>query len=265
MNTTPGARPSSAQSQSATIAVVTGASRGIGAAIAQRLAADGFVVAVHYRQDSDAAAAVVDKITSEGGRAFALSADLADPGIGTAFWSAYDAAAGPDGDLPIHTLVSNAGVTLRGHIESFPADQFALQQQINATAPFLITQAALPRLVDGGRIINVSSVVTRVAFPDIIGYAMTKGAIDALTLNLAQHLGPRNITVNAVAPGLVDTDMNAGWLRGNPEAIAGAAQLIALGRVAAPEDVADVVAFLASDDARFVTGQVIDASGGARL
>lgn len=245
--------------------MVTGASRGIGAAIARRLAANGFTVAVHYRQDLTAATTVVDTITTDGGRAFAFAADLADPSIGAGFWSAFDIAAGPDHDLPVHTLVNNAGVTMRGHIEEFSADHFAVQQHINATAPFLITQAALPRLIDGGRIINVSSVVTRVAFPDIIGYAMTKGAINALTLNLAQHLGGRGITVNAVAPGLVDTDMNADWLRGNPEAIAGAASQIALGRVAFPEDVADVVAFLASDAARFVTGQVIDTSGGARL
>ena len=258
MNTTPHAQPSP-------VAVVTGASRGIGAAVARRLAADGLTVAVHYRQDSDAAAATVETIAAGGGRAFAFAADLADPDIASTFWSAFDAAAGADHAGPVRALVNNAGITLRGHIEDFPAEQFVLQQRVNATAPFLITQAALPRLAEGSRIVNVSSVVTRSAFPDIIGYAMTKGAIDAFTLNLAQHLGPRGITVNAVAPGLVDTDMNAAWLRGNPEAAAGAAQQIALGRVADPEDIADVVAFLVSDDARFVTGQTLDVSGGARL
>lgn len=117
-------------------------------------------------------------------------------------------------------LVNNAGISLRGTIEEFSAEDFARQQQVNDTAPFLIIQAGLPRLADAGRIVNVSSGATRVAIPDIIGYTMTKGALDALTLPLAQHLGPRGITVNAVVPATIDTDMNASWLRGNSDLIA---------------------------------------------
>jgi NAD(P)-dependent dehydrogenase (short-subunit alcohol dehydrogenase family) len=123
----------------------------------------------------------------------------------------------------------------------------------------------LARLRDGGRIINISSGVSRIAMPEIIAYGASKGALDNFTLNLAKQLGPRGITVNSVAPGIVDTDTNAGWLRGNPEAQAYAASLSALGRVGQPEDISGVVAFLASDDARWVTGRVIDATGGSVL
>ncbi|MGX1305265.1 NAD(P)-dependent dehydrogenase (short-subunit alcohol dehydrogenase family) [Streptomyces albogriseolus] len=132
-------------------------------------------------------------------------------------------------------------------------------------APFFLTQQGLKRLRDGGRIVNVSSGATRIALTDIIAYAMTKGAIDAFSLTLAKALGPRGITVNSVAPGIIDTDINASWLRGNEAAERSAAELSALGRVGRPEDVADVVAFLASDDARWVTGQVLDATGGSQL
>ncbi|PSL08252.1 enoyl-ACP reductase-like protein [Haloactinopolyspora alba] len=112
---------------------------------------------------------------------------------------------------------------------------------------------------------NVSSGVTRIAMPDIIAYTMTKGAVDAFTRTLAQHLGGRRITVNAVAPGIIDTDMNAGWLRGNQEAVDHVLPQIALGYIGTPTEVADVIGFLASDDARYVTGHTIDVTGGSRL
>ncbi|WP_240723124.1 SDR family oxidoreductase [Haloactinopolyspora alba] len=121
------------------------------------------------------------------------------------------------------------------------------------------------RLETGGHIVNVSSGVTRIAMPDIIAYTMTKGAVDAFTRTLAQHLGGRRITVNAVAPGIIDTDMNAGWLRGNQEAVDHVLPQIALGYIGTPTEVADVIGFLASDDARYVTGHTIDVTGGSRL
>ena len=117
---------------------------------------------------------------------------------------------------------------------------------------------------DGGRIINISSGVSTIAMPEIMAYGATKGALDVLTLNLAKQLGPRGITVNSVAPGIVDTDLNSGWLA-DPEAAANAAAMHALGRVGHPDDISGVVAFLASDEARWMTGRVVDTTGGAGL
>ena len=118
---------------------------------------------------------------------------------------------------------------------------------------------------DGGRIINISSQTSLIAFPGVAAYSMAKGALDLLTLVAAKHLAPRNITVNAVLPGIADTDMNASWLRGKPEAAASAAQFSAFRRIADVTDVADIVGFLASNDARWITGQLIDGGGGSGL
>ncbi|MHC6221635.1 SDR family oxidoreductase [Arthrobacter sp. MMS24-S77] len=249
------------------IAVVSGASRGIGAAIASRLGADGFTVGIHYGRDAEAADATVAAIADAGGKAFAFRADLAAGTAAEDFWTSFDKAAAQAGIIgqSLKVLVNNAGVTLRGAIEDFSREDFLAQQAVNVNAPYFIVKEALPRLADGGRIVNISSGVTRIAFPEIIGYALTKGAIDAFTLTLAKHLGPRGITVNAVAPGVVDTDINASWLRGNQDAIDGVSASTALGRVGQPEDIASIVAFLASDDGRWVTGQTVDATGGTNL
>lgn len=249
------------------IAVVTGASRGIGRAIALRLAQDSFTVGVHYGSNREAASQTVADIKNNGGSAFVFGADLASPEVGTQFWASCDEAASDAGidSSEIAVLVNNAGVTFRGAFEDFEQEDFLLQQAINVNAPYFIAREALPRMGEGGRIINISSGVTRIAFPDIIGYALTKGAINVFTHTLAQHVGSRGITVNAVAPGVVDTDINAEWLRGNREAIDGVSADVALGRIGQPEDIAKVVSFLASKDSGWVTGQVIDATGGTHL
>lgn len=249
------------------IAVVTGASRGIGAAIAAKLAAAGWTVGVHYGRDEVAAGSVVAAIEAGGGKAFPFRADLAADSAANDFWVAFDKAAAGAGVLgqPVGVLVNNAGVTLRGPIEDFSRQDFLTQQAINVNAPYFIIKEGLSRVPDGGRIVNISSGVTRIAFPEIIGYALTKGAIEAFTLTLAKHLGPRRITVNSVAPGVVDTDINAGWLRDNKEAQTGVAASSALGRVGQPDDIASIVAFLASDEARWITGQKIDATGGTNI
>ncbi|MER7514271.1 SDR family oxidoreductase [Streptomyces lavendulae] len=247
-------------------ALVTGGSRGIGRAVAERLARDGAVVALTYARDETAALDTVECIRRDGGRAFALHAQLGSHGDAAALWSAFDARVPHDTTGPVvDIIVNNAGIGHGADLASLTEEGFDEVFAVNVRAPFFIVQEGLKRLRDAGRIINISSGAARLAMPEIIAYGATKGALDNFTLNLAKELGARGITANSVAPGIIDTDVNAGWLRGNPEAEAHAASLAALGRVGRPEDVADVVAFLASDDARWVTGKVIDATGGSGL
>jgi NAD(P)-dependent dehydrogenase (short-subunit alcohol dehydrogenase family) len=137
--------------------------------------------------------------------------------------------------------------------------------EVNTRAPFFLTQAAAERMGPGGRIITISSGVTRQAVPNLLAYSMSKAAIDVMARTLAKELAPRGITVNVVASGLVDTDMNAAWLRASDEAREQAASVSAFGRIDQPSDIADVVAFTASEDARWITGQVLDATGGSVL
>lgn len=243
-------------------ALVTGGSRGIGRAIAERLGRDGALVAVHYGRDEAAAKETVTAIEEAGGRAFALRAELGVPGDAAALWSAFDAQA--DG---LDILVNNAGIVARRDpLPGVTEEDFDRVFAVNTKAPFFVTQLGLERMRDGGRVINISTLLTRgAAAPELITYSMTKGALDVFTSTLAKDLGPRGITVNAIAPGVVDTDMNAGWLRDDPEAWRASAEVSPLGRVGEPRDISDIAAFLASDDSRWVTGQWIDATGGALL
>ncbi|MGY1947812.1 SDR family oxidoreductase [Nocardia asiatica] len=242
-------------------ALVTGSSRGIGRAIAERLGRDGARVAVHYNGDEQAAKATVAAIEAAGGAAFAIRAELGVPGDAAALWAAFDAHA--DG---LDILVNNAGVDgIREPIAGTDEAAFDRVFAINAKAPFFITRLGLDRLRTGGRIVNISTGLTHGAYmPQLIAYTMTKAAIDSFTSVLAKEVGARGITVNAVAPGIIDTDMNAHWLR-NPETQAAVAAMSPLNRVGQPADVADVVGFLASEEARWVTGQWIDATGGGLL
>ncbi|MFE2169386.1 SDR family NAD(P)-dependent oxidoreductase [Streptomyces sp. NPDC059447] len=247
-------------------ALVTGGSRGIGRAVAERLARDGAVVALTYARDETAALDTVERIRKGGGRAHALHARLGGHGDAAALWAAFDAQVPHDTSEPVvDIIVNNAGIGHSAALASLTEEGFDEVFAVNVRAPFFIVQEGLKRLRDAGRIINISSGAAHLAMPEIIAYGATKSALDNFTLNLAKELGARGITANSVAPGIIDTDVNAGWLRGNPEAEAHAASLAALGRVGRPEDVADVVAFLASDDARWVTGKVIDATGGSGL
>ncbi|MFC8536923.1 SDR family oxidoreductase [Streptomyces sp. NPDC057249] len=256
----------SARALEGKVALVTGGSRGIGRGIAERLGRDGAVVAVAYARDAAAADEVVEVIRKNGGTAFALRAELGAHGDAAALWEAFDeeiTAHAPGGGVDI--IVNNAGTGLFSELSSLTEEAFDAVFAVNVRAPFFIVRHGLGRLRDGGRVVNISSGAARVAMPDIIAYSATKGALDNFTLTLAKELGPRGITVNSVAPGIIDTDINAGWLRGDAEAQARSASLAALGRVGRVEDVADVVAFLASDDSRWVTGTVIDATGGTAL
>lgn len=241
--------------------LVTGASRGIGRAIAQRLAADGAEVGVHYGGGAAEAHETVARIERAGGHAFALRAELGTAGdVDTLFAGLARRLAG----RPLDILVNNAAAAPGGPIEADTPERFDRLFAVNVKAPYFIVQRALPMLRDGGRIITLTSVATRVANPGQTSFAMGKGALETMTLTLASALGSRGITVNAVAPGATRTDANATVFEapGLEEFLTGQTALDRLGRA---EDVADAVAFLASDDGRWVTGQVLDASGGIHL
>jgi 3-oxoacyl-[acyl-carrier protein] reductase len=241
-------------------ALVTGASRGMGRAIAQRLAADGALVAVHYASNKAAATETVDAIQAAGGRAFAVPAELGVAGdVDTLFGGLEAGLSGQRLDI----LVNNAATRTAAFIEQTTPEQVDRMFAVNVRAPLFIIQRALPLLRDGGRIINISSADTRVALPLELAYAMTKGAINVLGLTLANALGARGITVNTVMPGPTDTDKTP-FLQ-DPEVRAATAAATALGRVGQPADIADAVAFLASDDARWITGEVLDVTGGMWL
>lgn len=247
------------------IALVTGASRGIGRAIAQRLAQDGALVAVHYGKNRDAAEAAVREIERSGGAAFTIGAELDNLSGVQALYGALDAALKErTGGTRFDILVNNAGIGLMQSIEETTEQYYDDMMSINVKAPYFVIQQALPRLRDEGRIINLSSAVTRISLPAIPVYSMTKGAINTLTLALANQLGPRGITINAIQPGFVATDMNGAMLQ-SPEGRKFGADFSIFGRWGQPEDIADIAAFLASPDSRWVTGQLIDASGGSHL
>jgi 3-oxoacyl-[acyl-carrier protein] reductase len=245
-------------------ALVTGGGRGIGRATALRLARDGAVVAVHYGSNEGTAVDTVAAITAEGGRAFVIGARLGATGDAEKLWSAFDDAVSAHADSAgVDIVVNNAGTVVYGTIDTVSEDNFDHVTAVNAKAPFFILKHALTRIRDGGRIINISSGASRVASPLTIAYSMTKGAINALTRTLALELAPRGITVNAVEPGIVKTDITP-WLA-DEQMSAQAAEWSAFNRLGEPADIADVVAFLASADSRWVTGQFLDASGGLLL
>ncbi|MFS0556654.1 SDR family oxidoreductase [Brevibacillus sp. 179-C9.3 HS] len=248
------------------IALVTGASRGIGRGIALRLAQDGALVAVHYGKRQSEAEGVVREIEQSGGQAFSIGADLRTlGGIRDLFGTLDDELQKRTGGNRFDILVNNAGIGQILTLEEATEESFDEVMNINVKAPLFVTQQALPRLKDGGRIINISSFVTRAASPSVFTYSVSKGAVNTLTQALAKQLGSRHITVNAILPGIINTEMNAGTLQNNPDGQKYAAGLSTFNRWGEPEDVADIAAFLASPDSRWVTGQLIDASGGSHL
>jgi len=247
------------------VALVTGASRGIGRAIALRLAQEGALVAVHYGKNQVAADEVVREIERGGGRAFTLGGELGVPNDVPTLYEALDETLWRlTGDNHFDILVNNAGVGLSASIEETTEEAFNEIMNINVKAPFFLIQQALPRLRDEGRIINLSSAVTRISLPGIAAYSMTKGALNTLTLALSNQLGSRGITINAIQPGFVATDINAAMLQ-DPSAHKFGADYSIFGRWGEPLDIADVAAFLASPESRWITGQCIDASGGSHL
>lgn len=244
------------------VALVTGASRGIGKAIALRLAREGATVAVHYALNESGAYETVAEIRRIGADGFTVGADLRTlDGVEKLFGDLDAELLRRTGSTGIDILVNNAGIAPQASLEDTDEALFDEIFSLNVKAPFFIVQKTLSRIRDHGRIINLSSCLTRFAYPVEAAYSLSKGAIDVLSLLLAKQLGPRGITVNALAPGVIDTDMNA-YMLSNPEGRAFAASLSVFNRVGMPTDVADIAAFLASPDSRWLTGQYVDATGG---
>jgi len=241
--------------QTSKVAIVTGASRGIGAAIAERLGRDGFTVVVNYAGGAAAAEAVAAKIEAAGGRAVTAQADVADPAAVKAMFDKVEAAFGG-----VDVLVNNAGVMTLSPLAETEDEAFDRQVAINLKGTFNPLREAARRLREGGRIVNFSSSVVGLLQPGYGVYAATKAAVEAMTSVLAKELGGRNITVNAVAPGPTATAL---FLDGKPaEVVDRLAKLAPLERLGQPEDIAAAVAFLAGPDGAWINGQTLRANGG---
>ena len=236
-------------------AIVTGGSKGIGAAIAKRLARDGFAVTVNYGHDRDAADAVIAEIEAAGGRGIAVQADIGDrAGMAALFDAAEQAFGGVD------VLVNNAGTMPLSPIANVDDDQFDRLVAVNLGGVFRGMREAARRMRDGGRIVSFSSSVVGLYQPTYGVYAATKAGVEAMTHILAKELGSRGITVNAVAPGPVETEL---FTKGkSDELIANIAKMNPFGRLGQPDDIASVVAFLAGPDGGWVSGQTLRANGG---
>jgi 3-oxoacyl-[acyl-carrier protein] reductase len=241
------------------VALVTGASKGIGAGIARALAAEGAAVVVNYASSRAGADAVVADIAKAGGKAVAVGGDVSKAADAKAL---ADAAIEHFGRLDI--LVNNSGVYEFGALEEITEEHYHKQFNVNVLGLLLVTQAAAKHMGEGGSIVNISSLVTRIVPPASAVYTGTKGAVDAITGVLSQELGPRKIRVNAVNPGVVSTEgtQSAGIIGSEFEA--GAVAKTPLGRVGQPQDIASIVAFLASDDSYWLNGEILFAAGGMR-
>jgi 3-oxoacyl-[acyl-carrier protein] reductase len=241
------------------VAVVTGASKGIGAAIARSLAAEGASVVVNYASSKSGAKTVVDSIIAAGGKAVAVEGDVSKTGDAQGI---IDAAIKNYGRLDI--LVNNSGVYEFGPIEAVTEESFHKMFNVNVLGLLLTTRAALKYIGEGGSIINIGSVVTRVTPPASAIYTGTKGAVDAITGVLARELGPKKIRVNAINPGMIETEgvHSAGFLGSDFEKAL--VSQTPLGRIGQPGDISSIATFLASDDSAWLTGEHILAGGGLR-
>jgi 3-oxoacyl-[acyl-carrier protein] reductase len=237
------------------VAIVTGASRGIGAHIATMLAQAGAKVIVNYADNQLAADKVVSAIEQAGGSAFAVQADVSRPAQATAL---FDAAIARFGKVDI--LVNNAGILFSKKLQDTGDDEFDRIFSINVKGVFNLLRESATRLQDGGRIVNISNSMTRMLMPVYGAYAATKCALEQLTRTFAKEVGARNITVNAISPGPTNTPL---FHQGKPEAVVKhLASMAAFGRIGEPEDIARVVRFLSSDEAGWITGQNLPANGG---
>jgi 3-oxoacyl-[acyl-carrier protein] reductase len=249
------------------VALVTGGSRGIGRATVLQFAREGAkLIAIHYGNNSTAAEATAKEVEALGAKAILIQANLnegkkAADSIWAQFKLLATEAAGSD---KLDIVVNNAGIAPAGAMVDTSEDLFDEVMLVNFKAPFFIIQGAYAHLNDNGHVVNVSTGFTRIAAPSNPLYAASKGALDTLTLALAPDLASRGITINAVMPGVTETDMNKDWLA-DPASREFAANWSAFKRLGKPEDAAELITYLSSDASRWTTGQIIDVTGGTQI
>jgi NAD(P)-dependent dehydrogenase (short-subunit alcohol dehydrogenase family) len=245
------------------IAVITGGSRGLGENAALKLAAKGVDVILTYHSKQQEADRVVQRIEALGARAVALQLDVGDSKSFVAFAAEVKKQLNAVWQREhFDYLLNNAGTALHASFEETTEAQFDEMVNVHFKGPFFLTQTLLPLLVDGGRILNISSGLARFSLPGSSAYASVKGAMEVLTRYQAKELGKRGIAVNILAPGAIATDFSGGMVRDNPEVNAFVASQTALGRVGLPDDIGNAVAQILSDESGWINGQRIEASGG---
>lgn len=247
------------------IAVVTGGGRGLGRSTVLALARRGVDCVLTYNSNHVEAERVVDLVVEAGADAAALQLDTGDAASFGDFAQRLGDALDVLGASRFDYLVNNAGISHHNAIESTTAAELDALYDVHFKGVFLLTQALLPVINDGGRIVNVSTALTRVTVPGSAAYAAMKGAVEVLTRYMAKELGPRGIAVNAVAPGAIATDFSGGMVRDNPEVSRRVIDMTALGRVGQPDDIGPMIAALLSGDNRWVNAQRIEVSGGMAL
>jgi NAD(P)-dependent dehydrogenase (short-subunit alcohol dehydrogenase family) len=255
-------KPSSSSTQ---IAIVTGGSRGLGRNTVVSLAARGVESIFTYRSNQAEAQKVVDLIAQQGRRAIALPLDTGNVSSFDPFVQSVRKALGELGAERFDYLVNNAGISHHAAFDKVTEAELDSLYQVHVKGVFFLTQKLLPLINDGGKIVMLSSGLTRIIFPGSAAYASMKGAVEILTRYLAKELGPRRIAVNTVAPGAIATDFSGGMVRDNPEVNKVVAGMTALGRAGLPEDIGPMIASLLSEDNRWVNAQRIEVSGGMSI
>jgi NAD(P)-dependent dehydrogenase (short-subunit alcohol dehydrogenase family) len=248
------------------VALVTGGSRGLGKDMALQLAKKGFDIILTYNSNESEAAKVIDEIVASGRKAKAMQLNVADSKSFDGFATSIKTSLTNNfGTEHLFALVNNAGVGAYTSIADTSEDVFNSMVNIHLKAPYFLTQKLLPVMSDGGSIVNISSGLTRFSYNNYAPYAIMKAGIESFSRYLAQELGPRKIRVNTIAPGAIATDFGGGAVRDNKDLNAMIAGMTALGRVGFPDDIGSVVAFLCSEDAKWVNAQRLEVSGGVHI
>lgn len=254
-----------AEQSNSKIAIVTGGSRGLGRNTVLHLAQRGVDSIFTYNSNQAEAENVVNAVREAGARAVALQLDVSDSSSFDAFVEGVRGVLNEWGSDRFDYLVNNAGTSLHKPFEATTEDEVDFIYRVHFKAVYFLTQKLLPLINDGGRIVNVSSGLTRFSMPGTAAYGAMKGAVEVLTRYMAVELGPRRITVNVVAPGAIQTDFSGGMVRDNPDLNRRVSEMTALGRPGLPDDIGPMIASLLSDDNRWVNGQRIEVSGGMLL